>query len=204
MADADLQTHLVPADVCLVGFASMGDDCGGGLTPLEWGRTFEALGVAYVLMRDRHLCWYQRGVEGVGDINAVASYVRALRSSYRRVIATGISMGGYAALMFGALGNTTEIVALSPQTRLFDDDRWDRHFEAYVHPVMTHRSLAPLLAEYTGRARIFVGGSDPCIDRDMMHAGGVKAESVTIIQEADHSSVGTWLRDSGFFRHLVQ
>lgn len=204
MAESDLQSNLIVSDTCIVGFASMGDDCGGGIAPFEWARTFSGLGVAHVLMRDRHLCWYQRGVEGLGDIDAVAAYVRGLRSTYPRVITTGISMGGYAALMFGALGEATEIVAMSPQTQLSDDERWDKHWAAYVHPVMRHRSLRSVMQDYKGRVRIFVGGADPHISEDMMHAGQIKAESVTIIQSCNHSGVGPWLRDTGFFRELVQ
>lgn len=201
---ADLVTNLVPSSTCIVGFASMGEDCGGGIPPFEWARTFADLGCATVLMRDRHLCWFQRGVEGVGDIDAVASYVRGLRHGYERVITVGISMGGYAALLFGALGEATDIIAMSPQTVLHDDDRWDGHWQKYVAPICKYVSLRRVMEDYQGRARIFVGSADKHTDRDMIHAGQVKAESVTIIRSVDHSGVGPWLRDTGFFQELVR
>lgn len=203
MGDFQIMYEAQKSDTCIVGFASMGDDCGGGIRPFEWAKTFEGLNVPIALMRDRHNVWYQRGVEGVGGVLDVAAYVRYLRETYTRVITVGISMGGYAALLFGALGEATDIIAMSPQTQLFDDSRWDGHWEKYVTPIVKYPVLMPVMADYQGRARIFVGGADPFYRRDMLHARAIKAESVTVISDADHSGVGPHLRDTGFFRELL-
>jgi len=201
----DLVENLTDSKVCVVGFASMGEDCGGGIPPFEWARTFGDLGVSTVLMRDRHLCWYQRGVEGVGDVEDVAGYVAELRMKYDRVITVGISMGGYAAILFGVLGDATEVVAMSPQTLLRDDDRWNNHWRDHVRPVMRYEDLRPVCAGKTRLIRCYIGEVEPYFERDFAHALRVAdVERIVIVPGCTHSSVGPYLRDSGFFRDLVK
>lgn len=206
----DLQENLIVSPTCLVGFTSMGEDCGDGHSPFECMRTFAELGCATVLMRDRHLAWYQCGVEGVGDIDAVATRVARLKLKYPRVITTGISMGGYAALLFGLLGGADEIVAMSPQTCIDldgsivpGDARWRAHWRNHM-PQILYPDLS-VVGWTPSRMRIFIGDvGDPDCGFDRIHADRMEGAEITVLPGCTHTTVGRALRDSGFFRELVK
>lgn len=62
--------------------------------------------------------WFHEGVEGLSfDVrstsDALSSFIKAGR--YTRVTCIGASMGGYAAILFGALLKVSRVVAFSPQ-----------------------------------------------------------------------------------------
>lgn len=211
--DSDLQTNLIDSPVCMVGFASMGDDCGGGIPPFEWAKTFADLGVATVLMRDRHLAWYQKGVGGLGNIAAVKAWMQdAIMPRYAHVITAGVSMGGYAALLFGMLSDVDEIIAMSPQTFidpegviLGEDDRWRRHWSREM-PEIPYRDLQAVEATAVSKIQIIVG-DDPDHPEysayDLFHARRIGHADITVLDRCSHSDVGRRLRDSGYFKNLI-
>ncbi len=92
----------------------------------EFGRLTDHLEVSRLLVREPYRAWYHRGLPEAGpDILSLCSllerHVRDVRP--RSVIAFGVSAGGYAALLFGALLGFDEVHALAPQTTL---GRWHR------------------------------------------------------------------------------
>ena len=70
---------------------------------------------------DKHQCWYHKGIEGISTtINETYEYLNTKIKHYEKVIFMGVSMGGYAAILFGSLCNVTNVVAFIPQTILTD------------------------------------------------------------------------------------
>lgn len=62
--------------------------------------------------------WFQEGFLPVPGIEASVEYLRTLAASYDRVVFSGASMGGYAAILFGTRVGASSIFALGPQTQL--------------------------------------------------------------------------------------
>lgn len=65
--------------------------------------------------------WFQNGVVGIAeDIFLLANYIKKTCQEYNfeKIICIGASMGGYAALVIGALINADKVIAISPQVEL--------------------------------------------------------------------------------------
>ena len=69
----------------------------------------------------RKNAWFQEGFLETLGIDASVAFLKDLASSYDRVIASGASMGGYAAILFGSRIDAALILALGPQTQLNHD-----------------------------------------------------------------------------------
>jgi pimeloyl-ACP methyl ester carboxylesterase len=105
--------------------------------PFEMVRSTGELPVKRIFVRDSRQAWYHRGISGHGDtFTSAAESLGELLGRYEveRLVMTGISMGGYAALAFGALLGADSVLAFVPQTvvdmrtlEAMDDHRWDEH-----------------------------------------------------------------------------
>lgn len=92
----------------------------------EFGRLTEHIEASRLLLREPYRAWYHRGIPEAGpDILSICSLLERHMREVRpgSVVAFGVSAGGYAALLFGALLGFDEVHALAPQTTL---TRWDR------------------------------------------------------------------------------
>ncbi len=108
-----------------------------GETPVfEFSRFFGEFDVRKVFVRDEQQAWYHLGAKGLG--NSIDEVERGLfdllgPDGCRHAVFTGGSMGGYAAMLFGARLGAGEVQAFAPQTyldrarrRLHKDFRWQR------------------------------------------------------------------------------
>ena len=74
-----------------------------------------------ILVRDPSATWYNSGLRDVGDtVEEIASGIRREVASFDvgRILTIGMSMGGYAAILFGCLTKAERAIALVPQTLL--------------------------------------------------------------------------------------
>ena len=137
-------------------FVTFGGIAGGlGVAPFEFAAITAGLGVDTIFVRDVRQAWYQRGLPGYGsDVAEVARSLGALvgQHPYRRVVMLGNSMGGFAALLFGALLGADEVHAFSPQTfvsaalrRRHGDGRWPEQVEAMHAATESGRRVEDLL-----------------------------------------------------------
>jgi len=63
--------------------------------------------------------WYLGGLNGIGkNITHTIAFLKKEFAKYENVVCTGISMGGYASILFGSVCNATSVVASMPQTDL--------------------------------------------------------------------------------------
>ena len=109
---------------------------GLGMPPFEFFRLARNISAHKLFFRDVHQAWYHRGLPGVAErIDGIAEFLRRemVQSGAKRIAFFGTSMGGYAALLFGALLQTGEVHAFAPQTFLSPwkrfrcgDGRWRR------------------------------------------------------------------------------
>lgn len=94
---------------------------GMGVPPFEFFKLIGGLPVRKVFVRDVEQAWYHRGLPGIStNLRETAEYLAGLLAECdsRRMVFVGNSMGGYAALVFGAMLNATVVHAFSPQTLL--------------------------------------------------------------------------------------
>lgn len=147
--------------------------------------------ISQLLLRDPSLAWYQRGISGVADtVDGVAEALRPIIAQLKpsQVVTLGQSMGGYAALMFGALLSTDRAISFGPLScfdsrllALMNDFRWQsivRQLEADP-PKTCYRDLVPLLQAANAPTQYdIVYGSKPDHSndgRDMLYADAAHA-----------------------------
>lgn len=90
--------------------------------------------IRYLLANEND--WYLSGVRGLSDgLVHSAQDIRAIAEKYSKVIFVGNSMGGYAALHFGALCGADRVIAFAPQVRIdgefhlaIQEQRWSEAF----------------------------------------------------------------------------
>ncbi len=124
------------ADSRSVMIAFGGIKLGLGMPTFEFFQLARGVPAHKLFFRDVHQAWYHRGLPGVGArIEKIATFIRAEIASMgaTRIAVFGNSMGGYAALLFGALVGAHEVHAFAPQTFLSPwslirhrDFRWKR------------------------------------------------------------------------------
>jgi len=145
-----------------------------------------------------------------GKMHPQVAFIRG----HRRVVLTGYSLGGFAALLFGNLLGADEVHAFSPQTFIslsrriwYRDHRWQRyvlklHCSAACLEVC---DLRPLLARPSRQTRKFVYyAKDSRLDK--LHAlrlAELPGVEFRAFDEGSHRLV-TALRDSGDLRRILE
>jgi len=117
----------------LVTFGGLGSF--GGEPSFEFGSVTGAIAVKRLFVRDPHQSWYHRGIPRHGrSVTGVAQSLAEVLANHEfdRLVVTGNSAGGYAALVFGTLLGADTVLSFAPQTVLdcdilarWDDHRWD-------------------------------------------------------------------------------
>ena len=119
-----------------------------GMPPFEFLRATGRLRTSRIFVRDLAHVWYHRGIPGLGStIEDAAAGIRTLLGSRQstslsggqRLIVTGTSAGGYAALVFGTLLGADVVLSIVPQTvvddgllRAMGDHRYDRQLDDLI------------------------------------------------------------------------
>lgn len=181
-------------------------------------RTFEGLPVKKLYLRDLDKAWFLRGLRGVTanvdeTVDWLAAEVASLKPRPRRVIFTGYSLGGFAALLYGALCGIDEVHAISPQTFISfwkrmraGDHRW-RRYVLPLHFSNTRRfhDLRPWLTQTSARTRhyIYFARDSPLDALHAEHARGLPQVTVHERAEGSHRLV-TEMRESGELRALFE
>ncbi len=114
------------SDVMLVLFGGIAGNV--GIPPFEFFNLPTTITTKKIFVRDLRQAWYHDSLPGTGNgVNEIAAHLRQLIQSQspRHLVVCGNSMGGYAAILFGALLPARTILAFSPQTFI---GRWRRLF----------------------------------------------------------------------------
>jgi hypothetical protein len=129
----------------LIAFGGMNQEV--GITPFEFFGQASDIPVKRLFVRDLRQAWYHRGLPGHGStLESVGETLRALIRAHdvERLVVTGNSAGGYAALLFGKMLGADTVLCFAPQTIIdmtalgnMGDHRWDD----YLQPLVDHRAL---------------------------------------------------------------
>jgi pimeloyl-ACP methyl ester carboxylesterase len=190
-----------------------------GVAPFEFLNLTGSIPVKRMFVRDLDQAWYHRGLPGHGDsLVAVAAELRELIAAQDvdRLIVTGASAGGYAALAIGTLLDADLVLSFSPQTVIdlgslakMGDHRWD----PYLKSLAASGSLDPEWSDL----RVALGRCgasstvcnvyfDELTEFDRLHAERLKGlPGVRLLRFAggSHNLVRT-LRDNGALEVLLR
>src|ERR1043166_1107156 len=188
---------------------------GIGMPPFEFFRLARNVPAHKLFFRDVHQAWYHRGLPGVASrLEGISEFLRTEVASngVKRVALFGNSMGGYAALLFGALIQAGEVHAFAPQTFLSPwlrlrhrDYRWRRHIRhAYLSAdgfryldlrrTLRHASQTQFHIYFSSENRL-----------DAVHArhlGGIPNVLLHDRSEGGHQVVKL-LRDGGLLQQII-
>jgi hypothetical protein len=184
---------------------------GIAMPPFEFYSYAKIIDENKIFVRDSKQCWYQNGL---GNLSSdIGTTVKLLKEHIdkinpERIYFVGNSMGGYAAILFGALIGRGEVIAFSPQTFIspflrykHKDWRWFRQIMlTYCRSFLKDRvwDLRLLLLKMKPRLKIsiFVSSSDKL---DVIHALHLRAiGNINIFEfEKGGHNVVKLLRDEG-------
>lgn len=149
-----VEVHRTGSSVLLVSFG--GIRAGTGLPGFEFRRMLSAHPCDQVFVRDLEQAWYQRGSRPEArSVPELAGWLRRFieDGGYTRVVFVGNSMGGYAAILFGAMLDVDHALAIAPQTFvqwrrriLYRDPRWRRQVLRLHLATRSHRRYRDLVA----------------------------------------------------------
>lgn len=174
-----------------------------------------------IAIRDTANFWYQHGVSGLGrDVDEVAASLQRVIADLRpaSIHMVGQSMGGYAAILFGALLGADQVLAFGPLSYLRDDwarrdgdARWIGVMESLRRhpPARIYDDLPALLAKHSVPVRIVFGAgaeADGSVNSDAIHASrftDLAGVTIECEERASHAVV-QWLIDTAQLDNLLQ
>lgn len=180
-----------------------------------WRFHFQAMAapleVNKLYLRDCFGIWYHGGLEGhtraITDTAAfLADFIE--QQNIARVRTLGVSTGGYASLLFGALLGADRVYAIAPRTFLDPANRdrygdWgmdDAFAQLYSHPFTEpdYYDLKKVLHEHHQPGRRYRIFFDPEAERDLLqaeHVADVPEIEFSCHPGAGHAVVSDFLRD---------
>ena len=203
------------SDVAVLAFGGIMQ--GLGAPEFEFFNTFNRLRMSALFVRDPVQSWYAGSIPCLGrNTDEIALSLRRLTAEAfpgRKVVAIGNSMGGFAAMMFGALCGFHSALCFAPQTFIcpglrerHGDKRWALQLDAISG--VTYCDLRPLLARHPRfKTDIFIGAKDRL---DGLHAAHLNdLENVTTHRFAQlfngpGHDIANWLKQKGRLSGLLQ
>jgi hypothetical protein len=191
----------------VIAFAGMAH--GMQMPVAEFAGILSGVDVNVLFVKDFRQCWYQRGVRGLGrSPEQSAEALRTLLPAGSRLAGTlGMSSGGTAAILFGALMGAPHVLAFSPRTWI---DRSTISLKRAEGVPVPHFRVRPhlcdsvrVLVDHPGAAvEVHVGAGN---EADMIEAHRLDGiPGVTVVEHpiSEHTTA-TYLRDQGVLREVV-
>lgn len=195
----------------------------GPVPPFEWRGVLRDISANKLYVRDLRQCWYQHGLEGLGDDpQAASAAVARLLAAHgpQHSIAVGESMGGYAAILFGSLLGSVEVHAFAPQTflpgrkgRIFWQTVRRRYWRALISQArlqldlridQRYFDLRPLILDTEAKTtyHVYYCADNP---RDVQHAAFIGDLSPVQLhrRESGGHHISKIMRDSGELTVLI-
>jgi pimeloyl-ACP methyl ester carboxylesterase len=205
--------YAAESDVLLVVFSGLKQNP-RALPGFSFKNPTEGMLVKKLFLRDLDRAWFLKGLRGVtAGVEETVAFLRAevVATGARRVVFTGYSLGGFAALLYGALLGVDEVQAISPQTfvafwrRLRSGDhRWRRHvWKLHFGKTRRFQDLKPILQQ-AGQTKFHVHfARDSRLDpRHAEHVRGLPGVTLHEYPEGGHRLV-TALHDRRELRSLL-
>ncbi|MCA0420520.1 MAG: tetratricopeptide repeat protein [Proteobacteria bacterium] len=185
-----------PGEDCIVTFDSYTDD--PDLDRPAFGEAaFAQADLPTIHVVNRRNSWYQEP-----EWRGMVAAITAATAPYRRVLAYGSSMGGYAALRFGKMIGATSALAISPQYSMQRDKTgFDTRWAKTVNRIRWRPELAGPLPADLPAAIVY----DPAHAFDRRHVELIAREMPVrriALPFSGHPS-GTYLGECGLLRPLA-
>ena len=194
----------------IIGFGSKGQ--GIFSSEPEMSGTLTKVGTDCLFYRDFQQAWWSRGLMGLtADIPSTAEYLRRRVADlgYKRAVTTGVSMGGYAAILFGVLIGAERIIAFGPQTRI-DRNVFTRFAGTDAKEVKynfksQYADLARLFEEtpFSGRVDIYYSTRSGFDEKHAKYLEHVPQVSLHALDSDDHNSAAI-LKEQGLLTGLYR
>jgi len=213
---SSLATDLSPqSSAMLIAFGGMRG--GLGMPVFEFFKVTGEIDCKKVFVRDLQQAYYQRGLPSIAsDIDGIARHLQALaRESDKHLVVVGNSMGGYAALLFGAMLQASTVHAFSPQTFIdywnrlrYHEKRWGREVwsaHRYLRAKRSSFDLRKVLLSSSASATTFHVHYSTANEMDRVQAEHLKGLPNVILHNYDvggHAIIKN-LRDSGSLLRLL-
>jgi acetyl esterase/lipase len=205
------------SSVLLIAFGGMRGRI--GMPPFEFLKLTGEMPVKRLFVRDLRQAWYHEGLPPNGrSLLDVAAELRSLIATEEvtRLVVTGNSAGGYAALVFGTLLEADVVLCFAPQTILdlgeldaMDDHRWDERLRKVTAAGSLDPDwidLGPALRSAPPRKTVYRVYFDETLRQDRLHAErlvGVAGLQLYRFGRGSHHLVRS-LRDSGALARLLR
>lgn len=192
---------------------------GFGMPLFEFSTLTENMPAKRLFVRDLRQAWYHQGVpQHGGTLLEFAESLRQLIAGYDvdRLVATGNSAGGYAALVYGTLLGADTVLAFAPQTVIelevlaeMNDHGWDDRLEPLGAAGVLDRRWTdlrralPTARRADTRHEIYFGNSHR---EDRLHAerlDGLDGVHLFPVEAARHN-VAREMRDSGALERALR
>ncbi len=189
-----------------------------GMPPFEFLRATGRLRTSRIFVRDLAQVWYHRGIPGLGStIDDAAARIRTLLESPqpKRLVVTGTSAGGYAALVFGTLLGADVVLSIVPQTvvdeellHAMGDHRCDGQLKGLIASGALDPGWSDLrrdLPRVRRRDTRYEVYFDPDHELDRLHAERLANVPGVHLNHAQggHGRVARNLRDSGELQRIL-
>ncbi len=190
-----------------------------GMPPFEFLKLTGEIPVKRVFVRDLRQAWYHEGLPPDGrSLADVVEQLRGLIDAHgvRRLVVTGNSAGGYAALVFGRLLAADVVLSFAPQTTIdlaqlaaIGDHRWDERLgdvtaAGALDPAWVDlRSALPSAGSSATVCKVFF---DTTLAQDRLHAerlAGIEGVRLYRFGRGSHHLVRS-LRDCGALSRLLR
>ena len=189
-------------DTVIISFGGMGLDLNGE-SQYALVSTLEKENISTIYFKDQTNAWYFNGVRGLStDVMSTVSGINDLLSKIKhtKTIFFGVSAGGFAAILYGALCNADLVVAVNPQTLLQKGVECFAHGNLYKlkwcnENDIIYRDLLNLIVPEKTKIEIYYGKDEPV---DAFHSTRMKSvDNVSIHpKQGTHGTIAIMLRDS--------
>jgi hypothetical protein len=198
-------------ETVIVSFGGMGVDPNGE-SQYALVSTLEKENISTIYLRDQTNAWYFNGVRGLSnDVTSTVSGISDLLSKikYKKTIFFGVSAGGFAAILYGALLCQVDlIVAINPQTLLQKGVECFAHGNLYKlkwcnQDDIIYRDLLNLQIPKKTEIEIYYGKDEPV---DIFHSTRMKTMDNVNLYPVDgtHGTVAPTLRDNKRLKNILK
>ena len=206
--------YAAASDVLLVVFSGLKQNP-RAVPGFSFKKITDGLPAKKLFLRDLDRAWFLKGLRGVtGNVEETVAFLRAemAATGARRLVLTGYSLGGFAALLYGALLGADEVQAVSPQTFITfarrlrcGDHRWRRYvWRLHFSDTRRFHDLNPILHQARGPQVHVHFARDSRLDLfHAEHLRGLPGVALHQYPQGGHRLV-TSLHDSGEMRRILE
>ncbi len=205
--------YAAASDVLLVVFSGLKKNP-RALPGFSFKNPTDGIRVKKLFLRDLDRAWFLKGLRGVTtNVEETVAFLRAEAATVgaRRIVLTGYSLGGFAALLYGARLGADEVQAFSPQTFVSfwrrlrcGDHRWRRYvWRLNLGNTGRYQDLQPVLRQ-AGSTRFHIHfARDSRLDpRHAEHLRGLPGVTLHEHPQGGHRLV-TALHECGELRLIL-